>query len=238
VNTPAPTSLTVVIPDVLLSYCYLAQPYQGKPDKTGKVPKAQFTTHGVFAREHAANKLITDAIITVAKNAWGEELTEQAVIQADGSSIIQQMPKWQAMIQQFKQENKLPLRDGNRRQPIAEPYKNNLFISMNNERRPKVVVTRGGVNIEIGPDDPQYPYSGCRANLICDIWAQGHPKKPNAFGSRINAQWAGIQFLAHGTKLGGGGRTADLDEFGICPADADAPPPGASAASAAPVSLL
>ena len=111
---------------------------------------------------------------------------------------------------------------------IRDRYKNNLFIAANNPSRPRIVVTRGGVNIEIGPDDPQFPYSGARGNLIVDIWGQGTKAKPNEFGPRVNAQLAGVQFLAHGAKLGGGGRLAQLDEFGICPADADAPAPGAS----------
>ena len=225
-NTSLPSNKTIVVPDVLLSYAYLAQPYVGK-DNQGK-DKPTFCSHGVFARGHAAEALISGAIAEIAKNAWGEDIVEQAVIQADGSTAIQKMPKFKAMLVQFKQENKLPLRDGNRRQPLQDPYKGNLFISANNERRPKIAVTRGGVNTEIGPDDPQFPYSGCRANLIVDLWCQGTPSKPSKWGSRINCQLVGVQFLAHGQKLGGGGRVADLSEFGICPADADAPPPGAA----------
>lgn len=226
-DTSLPTNKTIVVPDVLFSYAYLTQPYTQRV-KAGEKPKPpQFTCHGVFPRGSAPEQIITAAIVEVCKNAWGADIVEQAVVQPDGSTIVKTMPKWQAMLTQFKQENKLPMRDGNRRSPLAEPYKNNLFISANNPSRPRIVVTRGGQNVEIGPDDPQYPYSGARGNLVLDIWAQGHPRKPNEFGSRVNAQLAGVQFLAHGPKLGGGSRVANLEEFGICPADADAPPPGA-----------
>lgn len=227
-DTSLPTNKTIVVPDVLFSYLYVKTPYTPRQRAGDKPQKPQFTAHGVFPRGHAAEQIITGAIIEVCKNSWGSAIVDQAVVQPDGTTIVKQMPRWQAMLTQFKQENKLPLRDGNRRQPLADPYKNNLFIACNNPSRPRVAVTRGGVNVEIGPDDPQYPYSGARGNLIVDIWAQGTPTKPNEFGSRINAQFAGIQFLAHGSKLGGGSRVAALDEFGICPADADAPPPGAS----------
>jgi hypothetical protein len=227
-DTSLPTNLTVVVPDVLLSYCYVAQPYM---PRTGN-REPSFCTHGVFSRGHAAEQIVTATIVEICKNAWGSKMVEQAVMQPDGSTIIKQMPEWQAMLTQFKQENRLPLKDGNKRKPLADPYKNNLYVSANNPSRPRIVVTRGGVNVEIGPDDPMFPYSGARGNLIIDFWAQGCPAKPvkdPTWGSRINAQLAGIQFLSHGSRLGGGGgRAANLDEFGICPADADAPPPGAA----------
>jgi hypothetical protein len=224
-----PTSKTILIPDVLLSYAYLAQPYTPRTKAGDKPAKPQFTVHGIFARGSAAEQLITATIVEICKNAWGEAPMDQAVVQPDQSTKVVSMPAWRAMLTQFKNEQKLPMRDGNRRKPIAEPYKDNLFIAANNPSRPRILVTRGGTNVEIGPDDPQFPYSGCRANISVDVWAQGTPKKPSEFGSRINAQLAGVQFLAHGKKLGGGGRIAQLDEFGICPADADAPPPGVAA---------
>lgn len=225
-DTSKPINKTITIPDVLFSYLYVKEPYT---PRTGN-GKPSFCGHGVFARGSAAEQIVTAAIIEICKNAWGDEPVDAAVKQLDGSTVLQKMPKWKAMLQSFKDDNRLPLKDGNKRSPIVEPYKNNVYISANNPSRPRVVVTENGVNVEIGPDHPHWPYSGARGNLVVDLWAQGCPAKPvkdPTWGSRINAQLAGVQLTAHGKRIGGGGRLANMDEFGLHAPDADAPPPGA-----------
>jgi hypothetical protein len=236
----SPTSKTIVVPDVLASYLYTAQPKENKDRVTGKVSYS-YEVDGVFAATHPAFEIIRSAMREVAKNAWGETPAQFPYGPQDpttGQMAMVTLPTWEGVLRGLQLENKIPLRDGNRRNKQEEPYTGNFYLAARSSRQPRVAVTRGGVNVEIKPDDPQYPYSGCRVNLVVEIWAQSPNGKPSPYGRRINCQLAGVQFLAHGKRFGGGGRVASLDEFGICPADADAPMPGAAAAQPAGPSLI
>jgi hypothetical protein len=236
----SPTSKTIVVPDVLFSYLYTAQPQENKDPKTGKVSKS-YCVDGVFAAAHPAFKLIRETMREVAKNAWGEAPTQFPYGPADpntGQMSMVTLPNWEGVLKGLSLENRIPLRDGNRRTKQEEPYTGNFYLAARSSRQPSVAVTRGGVNVLIDPSDPQYPYSGARGNLIVDIWVQGTNNKPSPYGRRINCQLTGVQFLAHGTRFGGGGRVASIAEFGICPADADAPMPGAAPAQSGAESLV
>jgi hypothetical protein len=236
----SPTNKTVVVPDVLFSYLYTAQPKENKDRVTGKVSYS-YEVDGVFAATHPAFELVRSAMREVAKNAWGETPAQFPYGPQDpttGQMAMVTLPTWEGVLRGLQLENRIPLRDGNRRNKQEEPYTGNFYLAARSTRQPRVVVTRGGVNVEIKPDDPQYPYSGARGNLVVDIWAQSPNGKPSPYGRRINCQLTGVQFLAHGKRFGGGGRVASLDEFGICPADADAPMPGTAAAQTAGPSLI
>lgn len=228
------TSKTVILRDVLFSYLYLAQPFKGKNDKGQDT--FTYCGHGIFPATHPAFELVRQAMRDVAKAAWGEAPGQFpfGAVDANGQAAMIQLPTWEGMLRGFSLENKIPLRDGNRRPKQEEEYKGMFYVSANSSRQPRVVVTRGGVNVEIKPDDPQYPYSGARGNLIVDIWAQGAQGKASKYGKRINAQLTGVQFLAHGQKFGGGGRQAAIDEFELAPADADAPAPTGAASNGGP----
>jgi len=236
----APTSKTIVIPDVLFSYLYCDKPRENKDQKTGKISYS-YESHGVFPSSHPAFNLVRETMREIARNAWGEAPAQFPFGTPDpntGQASMVTMPEWQGILQGLQLEGRIPLKDGNRRTKPEEPYTGNFYIATRSARQPTVAVTRGGVNVAIQPGDPQYPYSGARGNLIVDLWVQGTKAKPSPYGRRINAQLTGVQFLAHGTKFGGGGRVATLDEFGIHPADADAPAPGTAAAQTQGPSLI
>lgn len=234
-----PTNKTVVIPDVLFSYLYADKPKENKDPKTGKISYS-YECHGVFSATHPAFALIRETMRELAKNAWGEAPTQFPFGTPDpttGQATLVTMPNWQGVLQGLQLEGRIPLRDGNRRNKQEEPYTGNFYIATRSARQPRAAVTRGGVNVELQPGDPHYPYSGARGNLIVDMWVQGSNGKPSPYGRRINAQLMGVQFTAHGKKFGGSGRVASLEEFGLCPADADAPmPTGAPAGN--PMSLI
>lgn len=202
-------NVTVLLPEVRLSYAYLATPYVGKPEP-GKTPKASYTAHGLFKANSPAHLALKEAIRKTAALGWGA--------QAD------------AVLAQLAGQDKLCLHDGNITKGGAEPYKDMLFVSASNERRPRILVTRNGVNVELAVDDPMFPYSGCWANLLLDIWPQSPDGKPNQYGKRINATLTGVQFLRHDEAFGGGGRIASPEEFPtVETAGADAAPPAAAA---------
>ena len=200
-------NVSVMLLDVRLSYAYLASPYVGKPE-AGKTPKATFTTHGLYKPGSPNHVLMSDALRKVAAMGWGA--------QADSTLI------------QLKGQDRLCQHDGNITKGGVEPYKDMLFVSASNERRPRILVTRNGQNVEIGPDDPMFPYSGCWANLLLDLWPQSPDGKPSQWGKRVNATLTGVQFLRHDEAFGGGGRIANTEEFPtVETAGADAAPPGA-----------
>jgi hypothetical protein len=207
-NATNDRNVSVLLPEVRLSYAYLAQPYVGRGDNGNA--KASFTAHGLFKAGSAAHNAIREAIRKCAAAGWGA--------QAD------------SVLQQLQGQDKLCLHDGNVTKGGADPYKDMLFVSSSNSRKPRCLVTRNGVNVEIGPDDPMFPYSGCWANVMVDIWPQGADGKPSQFGKRINATLTGVQFLRHDEAFSGGGRVAKAEEFPqMETAGADAPAPSAAA---------
>lgn len=206
-NATVNRNATVLLTDVLLSYAYLAQPYGSKNDD-GSV-KLTYTTHAVFAPGSPAHEAMRKAIRDVAAQGWGAQA--------------------EAVIMQLKGQDKLCIHEGNVTKGGQPPYKDMLFVSASNERKPKILVTRNGVNTEIGNEDTMFPYSGCRANVMVDIWPQSPDGKPSKWGKRINATLTGVQFLHHGEPLGGGGRVAQPEEFPtVETAGADAPAPSAA----------
>lgn len=208
-NATANRNVSVLLTEVRLSYAYLASPYVGKGEG-GKPGKASYTAHGIFKPESAAHKALRDAIMKVAALGWGAQA--------------------ESTILQLKGQDKLCLHDGNITKGGQGPYKDMLFVSASNERKPRILVTRNGVNVEIGPDDPMFPYSGCWANLLLDIWPQSPDGKPSQWGKRINATLTGVQFLRHDEAFSGGGRIASPEEFPtVETAGADAAPPAAGA---------
>jgi hypothetical protein len=61
---------------------------------------------------------------------------------------------------------------------------------------------------QLSPDDPEFPYSGAKVNGTVTAWAQ------NSHGRKaINGNLLAVQFVAHGTKFGGGGGVNPDDEF-------------------------
>lgn len=199
----------VLLERVRVSYLYAFHPFIGKDD-AGKDSKT-YCVHALFDRGDANHVKVSAAI--------------QKVVQAWGVNA-------QAVLTQMKAQDKLCLHEGNISKMGKEEYKDKLYVSANGSRKPTVVVSRGGVNVEIGPDDPYAPYSGCWANVQFAIYPQNPPGKPNKWGNRVNAQFMGIQFLEHGEAFGGGGAIAKPEEFPVQEtAGADAPPPSAAGAA-------
>jgi len=201
-------NISVLLPEVRLSYAYLAQPYVGRNDDGNA--KSSYTAHALFKAGSPAHTAIRDAIRKVAAAGWGAQA--------------------EAVLQQLNGQDKLCLHDGNITKGGQGPYKDMLFVSSSNSRRPRILVTRNGQNVDIGPDDPMFPYSGCWANVMVDLWPQGADGKPSQWGKRINATVTGVQFLRHDEAFSGGGRVAAPEEFPqMETSGADAAPPSAAA---------
>ncbi len=221
------TSKVITLQSVILSYAYLAKPQTSKSKEPGKADYVTYRTDAVFDPSSPNLELVRNTQREVAKAAWGEAPTQcpGPVDPATGQATLQTLPAYLAKLTQLSNEGAVCLKDGNKRSKIEEPYQNRFFVSATNKRQPRVVTTRGGVNVEIGAGDPNYPYSGCLANVLVEIWCQGHPGKPSQYGSAVKAQLLGVQLVEHRQPLGGGGRIANLDEFGLAPEGADSQVP-------------
>ncbi len=206
-------NVAVLLEDVMLSYAYLAEPFVGKNER-GETTYT-YTTHALFPPNSPQHLKMKDAIARAAVIGWGSQ----------GETVKAQLA---AM-------DKLCIHDGNVTKGGQGPYKDMLYVACNSRNKPRILATRNGVNVELSPGDPLFPYSGCKANVAFDVYPQGaQGAKPNPGGKRINAGLTGVQFVSHGTPLGGGGRVASLEEFPtVDTAGADAPAPGAAAPGAA-----
>lgn len=201
-------NVPVLLQDVLLSYAYLASPFVGKDDNGN--PTYTYTTHALFKPGSVQHQQVKDAIAKVCVIGWG--------------------PQADVVKQQLAATDKLCIHDGNITKGGEGPYKDMLYVACNSKSKPRILVTRNGVNVEIGPGDPLFPYSGCFANVAFDAYPQSPAGgKPNKGGKRVNAGLTGVQFVRHGEPLAGGGRVAKLEEFPtVETAGADAPAPSAS----------
>ena len=139
---------------------------------------------------------------------------------------------WEAVYAALRGKDKLALHLGDVTKPGDDAYKGKVFISANNKNRVTVVETRGGVNVQLTAADGR-PRSGDYGNMKVAIWAQD-----GKFGKRINAQLMGVQYTRKGTPLGGGGRVASVEEFGVEPSDADSAEPGTATSGGGDVNDL
>lgn len=206
------TQRVLLLENVRTSYLYAFRPYTGTNDQ-GQATSS-YTCHTLMEPNHPGIQLVKQATREIAAAAWGEQ----------GMTILNALAA----------KDYLCLHDGNVTKVGEEAYANKFYVSANGKTRPRICVTRNGQNVEIQENDPCAPYSGCWANVLVAIYAQGANGKPSKWGKRINAQFMGIQFQRHDTRFGGG-RIAKLDEFGIAPAEADGAVPmqGAAAGGAA-----
>lgn len=150
-------------------------------------------------------KQVVEAMKEIARAKWGDEADVQYAA--------------------LKGKDRLALHLGDTSKPGDDAYKGKVFLSGSSKTRPTVVETRGGANVALIESDGR-PRSGDYGNAIVALWIQD-----NKYGKRINCQIQGVQYVRKGAPLGGGGRVANVDEFGVEPSDADGAAPDTAAAS-------
>lgn len=88
----------------------------------------------------------------------------------------------------------------------------------------------------IGPQDPQWPYSGCYGNVSFTMWALD-PKSPNIrHGKSIGGNLLSLQFVRDGEAFGGAGPVRVEDEFEALPDDGGATAAAVAGGAGAPAS--
>lgn len=112
-----------------------------------------------------------------------------------------QKAKWKARIPR----GQLCLRDGDvtEKPEYAGKW---ILVASEKEENPPATLDRDGRTKVKKSDDKLY--SGCVANVMLRFWDQD-----NSFGKRINANFLGIQFIAHGEKFSSVERPKDDEMF-------------------------
>ena len=180
--------------------------YCFEPYRDRESGKESFSSHGIITPDHVQFPEIVGILKKIAQDFWGDS--------------------WQEVWAEMKVKNKICLKPGAAKGNI-EGYKDNYFISANKKTRFSVVETRNGVNVQLTAADGR-PRSGDYGNMKVAFYPMKHPKG----GNMINADLQGIQYVRKGAPLGGGGRVAAVEEFGIEPSDADSAAPAAAGSGA------
>lgn len=100
-----------------------------------------------------------------------------------------------------------PLRDGDEKADKYAGFEGMMFFAANSEVRPKVR-DKDGIT-DLAPSDGVL-YAGCYVRAIIDIYEY------KAVGGGITAQLLGVQFVADGERLSGGG-VAEEGDFEAVP---------------------
>lgn len=196
----------VMLLNVRLRNCNMAQPYQGKNDR-GEVT-LNYGLLALFDPNTQAHNEVKKAINEIAIEKWGAQAG--------------------AYIQEMMAGDKLCLHDGATKASKPE-FAGKWFVSASRYRSPpQASVTRNGANVVIDKTDTCYPYAGCWAHVKLNIWPQ-EPK--GQWPRRINAEVTAVHFVRHDEAFSGGGAGSIVnpEEFPqVETAGADAAPPAAS----------
>lgn len=195
----------VLLTEVRLRNANLANPFIGKNDKGEQT--MNYSLRALFAPGSAAHTALSAAIQKVCAAKWGAQAG--------------------AFIQEMNAANTLCLHDGATKASDPE-FAGKKFVSASSRRKPRALATINGQNVELGPEHPSYPYAGCWANVLLNVWPQ-EPK--GQWPRRVNAEVLAVQFLRHDEAfLGGAAAAVNLEEFPqVETAGADAAPPAAAA---------
>lgn len=174
--------MKVQMKDVRLSFVNV---FEAKAPTGGG--EAKFSCALIFPKDHPQKAEIERAIVTVAKEKWGDT-------------------KYMDVLKSLKAGDKLCLHDGDAKAETPG-YAGNLFVNASNKIRPLVI---DGQRAPLTAADGK-PYAGCYGNVIVELWAQD-----NQFGKRVNASLLGVQFTRDGERLAGGS-VASADDFEAIP---------------------
>src|SRR5690606_37078073 len=194
----------VLLTEVRLRNAYLDKPFVCKIDQVAATKT--YTIRALFNHGTPAHTALSAAIQEVAAAKWGAQAG--------------------AYIQEMAAADRLCLHDGATKASDPE-FVGKKFVSATSRRKPRTLVTRMGRNVDIDASDPCFPYAGCWANVLLNVWPQD-PK--GQWPRRINAEVIAVQFLRHDEAFtGGGAPQVNLDEFPLVEtAGADAEPPAAA----------
>jgi hypothetical protein len=190
--------------NIIINKARLAFPVLWKPETVNGEGKAAFSAALLIPKDHATITAPNQRVVKKDASTGADKIYLTNI-----NAAIEHVAKeeWKdqsaAILKTLKAQDRICLHDGDNK-PGYDGYPGNFYISARSQTRPSVI---DGQRNPLTETDGK-PYSGCYVNAILVLWAQDHSKG----GKRVNAQLAGIQFLADGDSFGGG-RAAQPDEF-------------------------
>lgn len=179
--------MEIFVNDVRLSFPDLrtrGRPAKDKPNEPGK-----YGCQGIFAKESPAHVALRNAVITVAKEKWGD--------------------KWQNIVGSLPNDKKC-LRDGNKnldaKGNIRPEYEGMMYVKASNNSEVPLIAAKakkadGSWNLL--PASSGKPYGGCYVNLKIDVYAS------TKHGNAVHATLQAVQFVRDGDAFAGAPATAD-----------------------------
>lgn len=205
--TETPVSKTILMNDVRLLRVSLTKPYIGKDAKidpaTGKAD-GKYHIDAVFPPTHKQFPELQNVIRAVATAKW-KDATQQTLDMIKGNN------------------QRFPLQRGDQYRPGKPAYAGMLYLSAGNKDQPTILVTENDVNLSnrgmpvLTPSHPKWPYEGSYANVLLEFYTYLYGNSPG-----LGCSVLGVQFNRDGERLKGSS-VATGSEFGLVPADADAP---------------
>lgn len=172
---------------VRMSHLFVYEP--SEPLEEGQKPK--FRGKFIFENDKQDDK-VRDAILEACIDKFGEKA---------GQKLFDRI---------IDNPEKCCYRDGDEytddEGKVRDGYEGNWYIAANSLKKPLLI---DRARDEVGEEEGLI-ISGNYANVKIDIYAYEH-KKSKSRG--VTAQLMGIQFVAEGEPLGGGGRRANADDF-------------------------
>jgi hypothetical protein len=163
--------------------------FEAKLPQGSQGGKAKFSAAAIFAKDSPNKDALLKAINEVATAKWGAKAGD--------------------VLLALKASDKLCLHDGDAKADTPG-YKGNLFVNASNEIRPTTLAGGPDGRAPTTAADGKL-YAGAKVNMMVEVWAQD-----NQFGKRVNASLLGVQFVADGERLSGGG-VASADDFEAIP---------------------
>lgn len=171
----------IKIKDVRLSFPTLFTP-KAQVGDDGKPGTPKYSCSGLFPREHAATKAISDAIKEVAKEKWPTT--------------------WEKILGGLKGQDRLCLHNGDYKEYGG--YAGNLYVGTSSTALPDCRDIDGS---RLNASQAGRLYGGCYVDMVISIWPQDHVK----YGKRVNAEILGVQFRRDGDAFRAGEAAKDED---------------------------
>jgi hypothetical protein len=177
-----------------LSYAYLATP-KPKPQKNGKDVPARYETVVLLDPTNPAHKKSIDEIkaeaIRVAQEKFGANVELKKLVLAFGNG------------------DKKAIDEDGQVNPTYEAYRGMFYVNTSTSDKPRIYNRNREI---IGKDHPQFPYSGCYANVNFDLYAWTFTEN-NMTRRGVSVNLQAVQFDHDGEAFGGRTNVNPEDDF-------------------------
>lgn len=176
----------IMLKGVTMAFPALAEPQafgEGEPAYGAKFPVAVDSEH---------QKLIEDAMLAEAKEAWKDKASSVLTMLAEDGKLA------------FTKKVYRSKKTGE----AYQGFEGKHYLSARNAKTQPSVYNQYGEEVSGKDNILRQAFSGAIVNASVEIWAQD-----NKWGRRINCSLRGVMLTGEGENFGGGSTPASADEF-------------------------